>query len=191
MGWSIFDSSGQEKQVISTNFSNLGDVDVAGPVDGQLMRYSGSIEKWENFDPQVLSATQSSLISSANDTEVDIPGCSLSLSSGRWLVVGNFGSARFWVNDASGTVGGNILYAIRNDSSYYDRHLARQSWTIVGGAQRNEFPYSMSTIIDLGTTTTVKLSGYCNLTSGTNFASGFRIDSGAGFNSTIRAVRLS
>ena len=56
---------------------------------------------------------------------------------------------------------------------------------------RQEQAPLVNTIQTFTKTTTVKLRGYVALGSGTNFASGFRIDSGTkGTYSTITAIRL-
>lgn len=138
-----------------------------------------------------LTAAQSSLVGSGDFTIVDIPGCSLSLTAGVWLVVANFNSARVWTSAASGQVDYQILYTIRDGAdTLLDSAVRRVQWEIVSGKQRSEYPYSMSTLLDLGTTTTIKMSGYTAPVVGANFASGFRIDSGSGQNSTIKAVRV-
>lgn len=139
-----------------------------------------------------LFVVQTGIVSSSNTSLVDIPGCILGLDPGTWLVIARFSSARFWLSSISATDHGLLNCTLRDGpqtTNYGDLQekiplntTATSTW---------ESPRQISTIITLGVATSVKMSGFTFPIAGTNFASGFRTDSGNGVLSTLRAIRLS
>jgi len=146
---------------------------------------------YDNAPVATLAATQTSLVGSGDYTIIDIPGCSLSLSAGVWFVGANFNSARVWTSAASGQVDYQILYALRDGANgLLETVIHRVQFEIVSGKQRAEYPMGVTKLLNLGSTTTVKMSGYTSPVVGANFASGFRIDSGSGHNCTMYAIKV-
>lgn len=135
------------------------------------------------------TAVQSAILGSNTAVVQDIPGCSLTLVPGMWLVVANFASARFWLSSA-GYNGGYYYFAIRRaDNVTLEARYGDIYWTTPSPA-RVEVGDTLTALIAVPSTTTYKMSGYTAVAYGTNFASGFRSDSGTGLSCEFSAVKV-
>jgi len=122
----------------------------------------------------VQSAAQSSNLTISTAVITDIPGCSLSLAAGTYLMICEFWG-RIWDSDAG----------VGKQAQMYG-----QLWNTTTAAAVKDFasrtsysadkvvaiPFTMTTIVTISSTTSYKLRGYCQ-TGGTTFATGFRNDS--------------
>jgi len=137
----------------------------------------------------ILAATQSAILTDMGGSYQDIPGASITLSVGTWLVLATF----HYRNWQTGTGYAKSLHtcAITDSSnnvltvSNYNQHVDS------GAEQRSDSFNTLFAVVNVSTgTTVVKLRGASQMIAGTNFASGFRWDSGGGGPSHIKAVRV-
>lgn len=129
------------------------------------------------------SADQTSEFSISTSTITDVTGCTLSLPAGTYLITANVG-ARLW---ASASTSCNFYADIYNSTS--STILVHNGQTVADETRRAVI-WTISTIANLSTTSTIKLRGYVNVSSN-NFASGFRDDSeNINLRCHIMAIRL-
>ena len=120
----------------------------------------------------VSTAIQTADVASSNETIVDITGATLSLVAGTYIIMADFSCARVW------TIGagiGNIVYQLRDGSNTVLE--TKKSGDHDTPGERLWLPTVIATTIVIGSTTTVKMSGACTKVSGTEYSSGFRLDS--------------
>lgn len=139
----------------------------------------------------VLSATQNATQGYSESAWIDISNCSLTLGPGTWFVYSNFESIRAWINTGAGGTG-RVMAAggiFKSDNTEYARGIVNVP-VIAGGSDRQESSCFVCATLTFTSTTTVKLRGWMTV-SGTNFASGFRWDSGIlGLPTKIHAIRI-
>lgn len=143
---------------------------------------------FDNAGSGVLSATQNGLLGQ-DPNLLDIPGATLTLTHGTWLVMAHF-HARNWQLNTS--------YA----KTHHTCQLTDSANNVINGLsymlsidtqneQRSDGTLSMTTTIGVASGTyVVKMRGASAMVVGTNFSTGFRWDSGAGGPCTIRAVKV-
>ena len=141
---------------------------------------------YENSGTANLVGTQTTLLGPTALT--DIPGCSLVLTPGVWIVSGVF-HVRIW---QLGTAYSKMLFSFQLADAANATILGQyQAGSIDAGAeQRSDGTHSFTTFVNTAVNYTVKLRGACSMAVGTNFGGGFRWDSGDGGPSTITAIKV-
>lgn len=169
---SIVDASGD--LLVGTANDVVGRLAIGA--NGKVLGSHGGTPGWIG---ETKRATQSAINGTATGAWVDLTGCSLSLDPGVWLVCGNFLSARWWINGGltPGTHSASLLGSLWNSANTVEYARGLQQCLIQSGIDRFEHPFEVSQIIELASTTTVKLRGACQH-GAAEFASGFRWDSG-------------
>lgn len=148
---------------------------------------------WTYYDnasgATVLTATQSSILGDMGGAFQDLPGCSLTLTQGTWLVSCHF-FYRCWQTGtgyAKSRHGMGLTDSANNFINGLTYYADRDAW----GEQRSDGFNTITTVIVVSSGNyVVKMRGASSMVSATNFASGFRWDSGVGGPSTMRAVRV-
>lgn len=127
----------------------------------------------------IQQASQTTGVSSSSASIVDLTGATLTLSPGTWMIIGHFKSARGWINfGAGGTSLVRILCLVRDgDNTELERTFVD---TVHDSSASDLIEHSptITTVQSFDVETTVKLSGYVEVATGTDFASGFRTGSG-------------
>lgn len=151
----------------------------------------------ERYSPigTTLAVSQSSNVSSSSSAWFDVPGCSLTIGPGVWLVFAECRSFRFWTNYASNGNNAATCQAIAgiwksDDSAQYSQVVRTQK---VHSEDRSECGDLFTACIVDNTNAppmTVKLRGITYVQYGVNFASGARIDSpGTGATNAVITAR--
>lgn len=137
---------------------------------------------------QILSAVQSAIVTDVSGAWVDLPGVTLNLTPGSWLVT-VLATPRLWQSGVAHCKG--IAKArITNSAATLD-YAQVQSSTEVQAEQAAPHACTIVAPITVTAPTTIKAQGsYQIAVGGPNFASGFRWDSGYGTLATITAVRV-
>jgi len=137
----------------------------------------------------ILSAPQNAILGDMTGNFVTIPGCLITLTVGTWLVTAT-AHFRCWhvnatyaksshglaITDSGGTMINGMWYTMAVDAQ---------------NEQNSNAYATLSTIINVPSgTMIILLRGQSSMVVGTNFASGFRWDSGPGQPAQFRAVKI-
>lgn len=148
-------------------------------------------------EPKFLQATQTGIIGITGGINSHLTGAKLTLTSGTWLVTGMFLSGRVW-HTGTGYAscylrgyltggGGSVIRGNGGD------HLMFGATVNCEHEQHGEMPpVTLHHVVTVGVSETydVELWGGAEMLVSTNFASGWRWDSGIGRPSKIIAVRI-
>ena len=215
------DSAGTERSIAKINASNIleiGDSNLAGQqfntplvnntaikqrdsdgtereilkVDNNNKFIVGNDNLTTSLKLKIYTATQNNYVNSSTATLVDLPGASLDLEAGTYLVIANFQSARVWTSAGTPPRVAQARYCVRDSNN----NVLLNCWDTIAQYDEirpREIGKVLVGVITLSSPTTIKMSGYINVQNGTNFASGFRIDSGSdGVQwSNLTAIRLT
>ena len=136
----------------------------------------------------VSTASQNAGVVSSDGNIVDITGASLSLVPGTYILIADWSCARLWTIGAGS---GYIVYQLRDGSNTVIEQ--KRSGTHDTPGEILWLPNVIVTTIVVATTTTIKMSGSCGKVTGTEYSSGFRLDS-AGDGSQyckLKAIRIA
>jgi len=172
------DSAGTEREILKVDNNNKFIV--------------GNDDLTTSLKLKIFTATQNNYINSSTATLVDLPGASLDLEAGTYLVIANFQSARVWTSAGTPPRVAQARYCVRDSNN----NVLLNCWDTIAQYDEirpREIGKVLVGVITLSSPTTIKMSGYINVQNGTNFASGFRIDSGSdGVQwSNLTAIRLT
>jgi hypothetical protein len=215
------DSGGTARSVVKVNSSNvleIGDSNLSGQqfntplvnntaikqkdsggtareilkVDNNNKLIVGNDNLTTSLKLKIFTATQNTGVNSSTNTLVDLPGASLDLEAGTYLVIANFESARVWTSSGTPPRVVQARYCVRDS----DNNVLLNCWDTIAQSSEvtpREIGKVLVGVITLSSPKTIKMSGYINVQNGTNFASGFRIDSGTpGVQwSSLTAIRLT
>lgn len=145
----------------------------------------------------VIAAGQSSGIGLTSGSNSQLPGCVLTLTVGLWLVTGQFFSGRIWQTGTgyasavlrsylTGPSGASLTGSPITPYPYCNQFVNVQNEQRASAA-----PVTLQTTVEVTSGTyNVELWGGCDMVVGTNFASGWRWDSGSENPSVIMALKL-
>jgi len=145
-----------------------------------------------------IAAAQSGLIGiTGGGTNVKLTGCELTLTKGLWLVTGQFFSGRIWQTGtgyASAVLRSYLTAAggaALTGSPITPYPYCNQFVNVENEQRASAPPVTLQTTVEVTAATYgVELWGGCDMVVGTNFASGWRWDSGSENPSVISAVKL-
>lgn len=138
---------------------------------------------------QVLSASQSVIVTDVSGTYQDIPGVSLNLTPGTWIIAAQ-GIPRIWQSGTAYCSGVAHMRVVDSGVTTQYGPIVQNS-SNVQAEQAAPLSLGVSFHMTITAPTTIKLQGaFQIITGGPNFASGWRWDSGYGTPATMYAVKV-